>query len=467
VFSRVLIANRGEIACRIAATCKRLGVRAIAVHSEIDAEAPHVKLANEAHCVGPAPALESYLNVPALIRAVRESGADAVHPGYGFLSENASFAEALKEVGVAFIGPRPEALRLLSDKLGARRTALDVGFEPVPGSLGSVGVVEPGQLMLAAEKIGFPVLVKAAGGGGGIGMQLAHDSNELLPAIEKAAGISQRSFADSRVYLEKYLAHPRHVEIQALRVRHGSTFVLGNRECSVQRRYQKLIEECPSPTLSGLPEGKRKALELAACRLLDAVDYVGVATIELLLGDDQRPYFLEVNARLQVEHTVTEMVFGIDLVELQLKLAAGDDVSSMLAAARPKGHAVEARIYAEDPEKAFLPQPGIVESLAFPNGDGVRVDSGIECGCNISPYYDPLLAKIIGWGQSRDDATNCLLNALSETDISVMSKRGARANNLNLIERVLRTADWASGVYDTALIERLLVSGADKPQGFA
>ena len=324
MFSRVLIANRGEIACRIAATCKRLGVRAIAVHSEIDAEAPHVKLANEAHCVGPAPALESYLNVPALIRAVRESGADAVHPGYGFLSENASFAEALKEVGVAFIGPRPEALRLLSDKLGARRTALDVGFEPVPGSLGSVGVVEPGQLMLAAEQIGFPVLVKAAGGGGGIGMQLAHDSNELLPAIEKAAGISQRSFADSRVYLEKYLAHPRHVEIQALRVRHGSTFVLGNRECSVQRRYQKLIEECPSPTLSGLPEGKRKALELAACRLLDAVDYVGVATIELLLGDDQKPYFLEVNARLQVEHTVTEMVFGIDLVELQLKLAAED-----------------------------------------------------------------------------------------------------------------------------------------------
>jgi len=224
-----------------------------------------------------------------------------------------------------------------------------------------------------------------------------------------------------------------------------------------------LIEECPSPTLSGLPEGKRKALELAACRLLDAVDYVGVATIELLLGDDQRPYFLEVNARLQVEHTVTEMVFGIDLVELQLKLAAGDDVSSMLAAARPKGHAIEARIYAEDPEKAFLPQPGTVESLAFPNRDGVRVDSGIECGCNISPYYDPLLAKIIGWGQSREDATNCLLNALSETDISVMSKRGARANNLNLMQRVLRTADWASGVYDTALIERLLVSGADKP----
>ena len=295
-------------------------------------------------------------------------------------------------------------------------------------------------------------------------MQLARDSSELLPAIEKAAGISQRSFADGRVYLEKCLAHPRHVEIQVLRACHGSTFVLGNRECSVQRRYQKLIEECPSPTLSGLPEGKRKALELAACRLLDAVDYVGVATIELLLGEDGRSYFLEVNARLQVEHTVTEMVFGIDLVELQLKLAAGDDVASMLAAARPKGHAIEARIYAEDPEKAFLPQPGIVESLAFPNGDGIRVDSGIDCGCSISPYYDPLLAKIIGWGRSRDDATSCLLNALSKTDISVMSKRGARTNNLNLMQRVLRTFDWASGVYDTALIERLLMSGADKPQ---
>jgi acetyl/propionyl-CoA carboxylase alpha subunit len=456
VFSSVLIANRGEIACRIAATCSRLGLRSVAVYSEADVGARHVKLADEAHCVGRSPALESYLNVPSLLRVVRASGSEAVHPGYGFLSENASFATALELAGIAFIGPRPTPLRLLADKLEARRMASAVGFEPVPGSPGAVSASQHDLLIAVAKKIGFPVLIKAAGGGGGIGTQIANDASELVSAAHRAESISQRSFADGRVYVEKYIEHPRHVEIQVLRAHNGSVFVLGNRECSVQRRYQKLIEECPSPSLSALCPDQLRDLEISACRLLEFVDYVGVATVELLLGDEVGPYFLEVNARLQVEHTVTEMVFGLDLVELQLKLAAGEDVRSILSQACPNGHAIEARICSEDPCRSFLPQSGIVESLVFPSGAGIRVDSGIEAGCTISPYYDPLLAKVIGWGASREQATSCLAKALAATQISVVSKHGPRTNNLALLRQVLSTSEWAAGAYDTKLIERLV-----------
>ena len=456
VFSSVLIANRGEIACRIAATCSRLGLRSVAVYSEADVGARHVKLADEAYCVGRAPPLESYLNVPSLLRILRECGAEAVHPGYGFLSENASFATTLELAGVAFIGPRPTPLRLLADKLEARRMASAVGFEPVPGSSGAVSSSQHDRVIALAEKLGFPVLIKAAGGGGGIGTHLANDVSELMSAVHRAETISERSFADGRVYLEKYIEHPRHVELQVLRARNGSVFVLGNRECSIQRRYQKLIEECPSPSLSALRPDRLRDLDLAACRLLEYVDYVGVATIELLLGDEGRPYFLEVNARLQVEHTVTEMVFGLDLVELQLRLAAGEDVSAIVSESRASGHAIEARICSEDPCRSFLPQPGIVESLELPSGGGIRVDSGIEAGSSISPYYDPLLAKVIGWGASREQATRRLTKALTTTRISVVSKHGPRTNNLALLQQVLSTSEWEAGAYDTKLIERLV-----------
>ena len=456
MFSSVLIANRGEIACRIAATCRRLGLRSVAVYSEADAGARHVKLADEAYCVGRAPALESYLNVPALLRIIRESGAEAVHPGYGFLSENASFATALELAGVAFIGPRPTPLRLVADKLEARRMASAVGFEAIPGSPGAVSTSHEERLLAIAEQIGFPVLIKAAGGGGGIGTQLASDATELVSAVHRAEVISERSFADGRVYVEKYIEHPRHVEIQALRARNGGAFVLGNRECSIQRRYQKLIEECPSPSLSALHPDSLLDLELAACRLLEFVDYVGVATIELLLGDAGKPYFLEVNARLQVEHTVTEMVFGLDLVELQLRLAAGEDVLSMVSQACSNGHAIEARICSEDPDRSFLPQMGTVESLKLPSGVGIRVDSGIEAGCTITPYYDSLLAKVIGWGASRKQATARLAKALTATRISVVSQHGPRTNNLALLRQVLGTSEWATGAYDTELVKRLV-----------
>ncbi len=456
MFSSVLIANRGEIACRIAATCRRLGVRTIAVYSEADAGAPHTKAADEAHYIGPAPALDSYLNVPVLLRVIRDSGAEAVHPGYGFLSENAAFAAEVAQNGAVFVGPRPEALRLLSDKVGARETALQSGFVPVPGSAGSISTAEPAVLEEIANRIGYPVLVKAAGGGGGIGMQRAQGSSDLSIAIERATTISERSFADGRVYLEKYIERPRHVEIQAFRAHSGLSGVLGTRECSVQRRYQKLIEECPSPSLSSLAKERLREVEASACGLLERVEYVGVATIEMLLGADENPYFLEVNARLQVEHTVTEVVFGIDLVELQLRLAAHEDVSDLLAAAHPSGHAVQARVYSEDPAKGFLPQPGTIQQLEFPCGPGVRVDSGIETGATISPYYDPLLAKVIGWGPSRADATCVLLDALSNTRIAIVSKERARANNIEFLRSVLGTSEWASAKYDTTLVEQLL-----------
>jgi len=456
VFSSVLIANRGEIACRIAVTCKRLGIRTIAVYSEADSLSPHVKSADVAYCIGPAPALESYLNSEALLSVARESGAEALHPGYGFLSENATFASAVVEAGVTFIGPRAEALRQLSDKLAARRTATGAGFEPVPGSAASVGAHDLGALHEECERIGFPVLIKAAGGGGGIGMQRACDVSELDAALQKAVGIAERSFADGRVYIEKCVERPRHVEIQALRASNGFTAVLGSRECSIQRRYQKLIEECPSPSLETLGETRVRWLENAACKLLELVDYVGVATIELLMGDDDKPYFLEVNARLQVEHTVTEMVYGVDLVELQLQLASEADVSSQLAQLKPRGHAIEARVYAEDPQRGFLPQPGVVGELALPRGSGVRVDCGIEQGTAVTPYYDPLLAKIIGWGSSRLEATDGLVSALSRTKIPVVSKAGLRANNLGFLQRVLGTVEWRQANYDTQLVERLV-----------
>jgi len=457
VFSSVLIANRGEIACRVVATCEKLGVRTIAVYSEADASAPHVRAASEAHFIGPAPALQSYLNVASLLHVIRESGADAVHPGYGFLSENAQFARALESASVAFVGPRSQALQSVSDKLGARRLAQQVGFEPVPGSFASVSVAESDALMSTAERIGYPVLVKSAGGGGGIGMQRVNDANELMAASERAEGIAQRAFADKRVYLEKCIERPRHVEIQALRARDGAVFVLGSRECSVQRRYQKLIEECPSPSLTGLGRERLGELEVASGRLLDAVDYVGVATIELLLDQAGKAYFLEVNARLQVEHTVTEQVHGVDLVEIQLRLAAGEDVSAVVNASQGHGHAIEARVYAEDPQRGFLPQPGVVETLELPRGAGIRVDCGIENASTISPHYDPLLAKIIASGSSRQRATERLLDALGSTCISVVSKNGPRVNNLALLREVLRSAEWHSGAYDTGLVRDLLV----------
>ncbi len=456
MFSSVLIANRGEIACRIAATCRRLNVRSIAVYSDADAGAPHVKAADEAHYLGASPASASYLNQEALLRIIAGTKVEAVHPGYGFLSENAQFAAAVKRSGAAFIGPSKEVLEQLSDKMRARELAARVGLIPIPGSSGSVSVNEIDPLMEVADRVGWPILIKAAAGGGGIGMHRVHNASELLAALASAAGAAQRAFGDGRVYIERLLEAPRHVEIQVVRARSGSVRVLGNRECSAQRRYQKLVEESPSPALGAIEPEQLTQLELLAQRLFESVDYVGVGTVELLLDENGGFFFLEVNARLQVEHTVTEMVYGVDLVEEQLRIASGSDLSESICQAQARGHATEARIYAEDPAHGFLPQPGQVQELYFPSRQNIRIDCGIEPGAAISPYYDPLIAKLTAWGQSRAEATRCLEEALSESRLVVVSKSGARANNLQLLREILGSGAWKSGKYDTGLVERLV-----------
>lgn len=455
MFSRVLIANRGEIACRIIATCRRLGVRSIAVFSQADADAPHVKLADEAICIGPAPVAESYLNQAALLRALEQSGAGALHPGYGFFSESAAFARAVTNAGHTFIGPSPTALEFLSDKIRARQRATDLGLPPVPGVSQPVSDRTPESWLGVAESLGWPLLVKAAAGGGGIGMKRVDNPADLRAAIEAATVSAQRSFGDGRVYLERYLERAHHVELQLLRCSNGFVKTLGSRECSVQRRFQKLIEECPSPTFQALPEPRQEQVKAFARSLLESVDYVGIATLEMLVDDRANIYFLEVNARLQVEHTVTEQVYGVDLVEEQLRMAALDDVTETLKHAVARGHSVEARVYAESPARGFIPQPGMVETLRFPEFEGLRVDSGIEPGTAVSPYYDPMLAKIIVWGERRSVATASLLKALLETQLTIVGKQGIRENNLQLLRQVLQLPEWASATYDTRTVERL------------
>jgi len=456
VFSSVLIANRGEIACRIAATCRRLHVRSIAVYSDADAGALHVKAAHEAHYLGASPASASYLNQEALLRIIGETGAEAVHPGYGFLSENAQFAAAVKQAGAVFVGPSATVLDQLSDKVRARELAARVGLFPIPGSSGSVTLGEIDSLMEVANRVGWPLLVKAAAGGGGIGMHRVHNASDLPAALASAAGAAERAFGDGRIYIERLLQAPRHVEIQVVRARSGSVRVLGNRECSAQRRYQKLVEEGPSPALGAITPERLTELELLAQRLFESVDYEGVGTVELLLDKTDGCFFLEVNARLQVEHTVTEMVYGVDLVEEQLRIASGSDLSESIGQAQARGHAIEARIYAEDPVHGFLPQPGQVQELYFPSRQEIRIDCGIEPGATVSPYYDPLIAKLTAWGQSRAEATRRLEEALSESRLRVVSKSGVRANNLQLLREILGSAAWKSGKYDTGLVERLV-----------
>lgn len=441
-------------------TAERLGVRTVAVFSDADVASPHVALADEAIRVGPAPVKESYLDVTSLVAAIRDTGADAVHPGYGLLSESATFAEAVAEAGAVFVGPSPSALRALGDKIAARKSARAVGLEPPPGSDGPVDPADTAGLLAEAQRIGFPVLVKAAGGGGGIGMQVARSAEELAAAAKTSADRGRQAFLDARVYLERYLDKPRHIELQMIRDRHGSARCLGERECSAQRRHQKVIEESPSPAafLAG-PAGEARRRELAekAVALLASVDYTGVATVELVADASGALYFLEVNARLQVEHPVTELVTGLDLVELQLRVAAGEPLSPEVLAATSRGHAVEARLYAEDPSKGFLPQPGRLERFRMPEGvTGIRVDAGYAEGGEVTPHYDPLMAKVSGFGSTRDEAIERLRAALAATELTLVGPRGPRATNLAFLQQVLDHPAFRAGDYDTGLLAAML-----------
>ena len=458
-FKKLLVANRGEIACRILRTAERLGLRTVAVFSDADVASPHLALADEALRLGPAPAKQSYLDRAALLSAIEMTGADAVHPGYGFFSENAEFAEAVRAMGAVFVGPSPSALRALGDKIAARRSARAVGLDPPPGSEGPIDPNDAELLQREASRIGYPVLVKAAGGGGGIGMQVARDAGELERAARACADRGRAAFLDERIYLERYLERPRHIEVQVFRDASGTAVALGERECSVQRRYQKIVEESPSPAafLGGdAGEARRRELFRKAVRLVESAGYVGAATVELVADASGAVYFLEVNARLQVEHPVTELVTGLDLVELQLRVAAGEPLPPAALAAARAGHAVEMRLYAEDPQNGFVPQPGRLERLRFPEGlAGVRVDAGYAEGGEVSVHYDPLIAKVIAHGPSRSEAIDRLDAALAATEIALVGPKGPRRTNLEFVRKVLASPEFRRGDYDTGLAPAL------------
>jgi acetyl-CoA carboxylase biotin carboxylase subunit len=411
VFRRVLVANRGEIARRVIRGCRALGLETVAVYSEADASAPHVREADTAHPIGPPPARDSYLRADALLEVLRRSGADAVHPGYGFLSENAAFAQAVRASGAVFIGPSPAAILAMGDKATARRLMQDAGVPVTPGS-GLVANVDAAAA--TATEIGYPVLIKATAGGGGIGMVPCENEAELRKGFASATARASQAFGDGSVYLERLVHGARHVEIQVAADRSGATVHLFERECSVQRRHQKVLEEAPSPAVDA---ALRDALGAAAVRAAEAIGYENIGTVEFLLGPDRTFYFMEMNTRLQVEHPITEWTTGVDLVQLQLRLAAGEPLPFRQEDLRQTGHAIELRLYAEDPAKNFLPSPGTISRLRWPAGDDVRVDAGVEEGSRVTPFYDPLLAKLIVRGPDRAAAIERALAAVDATQL--------------------------------------------------
>lgn len=413
MFKRVLIANRGEIAVRIIRACREMGIKTVAIFSDIDRKALHVRLADEAYPVGPAPASQSYLNLDRIIEVAKESRAEAIHPGYGFFAENYDFVRRVESEGLVFIGPPAAAVKLLGDKVAARKTMKNSGVPIVPGTEVEIGSDEHGASI--AEEVGFPILIKAVGGGGGKGMRIVREKKELRSALRAASSEAKSAFADPRIYIEKYLERPRHVEIQILVDKFGNAIHLGERECSIQRRHQKVIEESPSPVVD---EKMRKVMGEAAVTAAKASGYVNAGTIEFLVDSDRNFYFLESNTRLQVEHPVTELVTGIDLAKEQLRIASGMKLSYKQEDIRWKGSAIECRIYAEDPENSFLPSTGMVHSYWEPSGPGIRVDSGLYEGAEVSLFYDPLISKLLAWGESREEAIQRMKRALSEYRIS-------------------------------------------------
>jgi acetyl-CoA carboxylase biotin carboxylase subunit/3-methylcrotonyl-CoA carboxylase alpha subunit len=458
MFKRVLVANRGEIACRIFKTLSRLGIESVAVFSDADVAWPHVAAADQAFRLGAAPLAQSYLNADLVLQAALESGADAIHPGYGLLSENASFAERVRAAGITFIGPPVAALAALGDKLRARAVARGVGAAPPPGTEGPVSPDDLGVLTREAERIGYPILIKAAGGGGGIGMQIVREPAHLAQAARTCADRGKAAFADERIYLERYLEGPRHIEVQVLCDDHGGAVALGERECSVQRRHQKIIEESPSPAafFSGIAGAeRRRALHASALDVVRSVDYRGAGTVEFVANAQGELFFLEVNARLQVEHPVTEAVTGLDLVEQQLLIASGQRLEPSVLATSTCGHAVEARVYAEDPSRSFMPQPGRIEQLEWPEAEGIRVDAGVTAGLEVTPHYDPMLAKIIAYGPDRATAIARLDSALERTRLRLVGPKNERATNLAFLRQVLATPEFQAGNYDTGLAEQL------------
>jgi pyruvate carboxylase subunit A len=408
MFNKVLIANRGEIAIRIMRACWELGIKTVAVYSEADKKSLHVTLADEAYCIGKAPAAKSYLNIEAILNVAEKAKVDAIHPGYGFLAENAEFARAVKKAGFEFIGPNPDAIEAMGSKINAKKIMKKAGVPLIPGSEGAIEDID--EAIDIAEAIGFPVVVKASAGGGGMGMSVAYNKEELKEVIESAKNIAKSAFGDPTVFIEKYLENPRHIEIQLLGDKHGNIIHLGDRECSIQRRHQKLIEEAPSPIMT---EELRERMGEAAIKAGKAINYDSAGTVEFLY-ENGKFYFLEMNTRVQVEHTVTEQVTGIDIVKAMIKIAAGEELTLKQEDVEIRGHAIECRINAEDPLNDFVPCPGKIKLYRSPGGPGVRIDSGVCGGAEIPPYYDPMIAKLITYGNSREEAIVRMRRALKE-----------------------------------------------------
>src|SRR5579864_4522074 len=438
MFTKVLIANRGEIAVRVIRACREMGIASVAVFSDVDRGSLHVSKADEAYLLGPAPARESYLNVAKILDVARKCGAEAIHPGYGFLSENAQFARACAEAGIKFIGPPPSAMELMGSKTRARTAMKAAGVPMVPGSARGLSVAEAEAM---AAEIGFPVMIKAAAGGGGKGMRLVGKPADLKSSFETAQSEALRSFNDGEIYIEKFIENPRHIEIQVLGDEHGNVVYLGERECSVQRRHQKVIEEAPSAIVD---EEMRRRMGTVAVQAAKSAGYTNAGTVEFLVDGKRNFYFLEMNTRLQVEHPVTELVTGLDLVHLQLRIASGEKLPFAQDDVTLRGHAIECRIYAEDPDNHFFPSPGQITRLISPSGPGIRRDSGMYEGWTVPLDYDPLLAKLVGYGETRDLAIHRLLRALYEYFV------GGIKTNISLFRRILKDPDFQAGNIDTS-----------------
>ncbi len=454
MFKKILVANRGEIAVRVIRACRELGIGSVAVYSEADADSLPVRLADEAVCVGPSPSPDSYLNVPRIISAAEVTGADAIHPGYGFLSENPDFAEVCESCGITFIGPTSAQIRAMGDKANAREAMSAAGVPVVPGTDGPVEAAETA--VGEAERIGYPVIIKAVAGGGGKGMRVARDPGELAEQFRMARAEAQAAFGNGAVYIERYLARPRHVEIQILGDRHGGLIHLGERDCSVQRRHQKLIEEPPSPAVTPELRARFGEAALAGAR---AIGYVGAGTMEFLLDETGHFYFMEMNTRLQVEHPVTEWVTGLDLVAEQIRAAAGEPLSVTQEQVRLRGHAIECRINAEDPDHNFRPSPGLVEFLHFPGGPGVRVDSHLYQGYRIPTQYDSMIGKVIVWAENRAEAIARMRGALTELVVDGLK------TTVPFHLRVLDHPAFRAGDVNTRFLERLAEESTLKPAG--
>jgi acetyl-CoA carboxylase biotin carboxylase subunit len=444
MFRKVLVANRGEIAVRVMRALREFGIPSVAVYSDVDRASLHVRSADEAVHIGPAPSSESYLVGEKILDAARKTGADGIHPGYGFLSENADFAQACEDAGIKFIGPSPASIRAMGSKTAARQLAEKAGAPVVPGTSQSLIGVEEARAI--AARIGYPVMLKAAAGGGGKGMRLVHNDAELPGALRDAASEAERSFKNSEVYIEKAIVRPRHIEIQVLGDQYGHVIHLGERECSVQRRHQKVIEECPSPLVSRTP-GMREKMGEAAVRVAKTAGYFNAGTVEFLANDTGEFYFLEMNTRLQVEHPVTELVTAMDLVHWQLRIASGERLTIQQDEVTWRGSAIECRLYAEDPASNFLPSPGLIVQLATPSGPGIRLDSGVYPGWTVPMDYDPLLAKLAVWAESRDIAIRRMQRALTETSVS-----GIRTN-IPFFREVLEDSAFRHGDLHTGFIE--------------